>query len=120
MLDPPLTEENHQEESKLQHTEHPSVQSFSLPCYTEKTVEVPHRQTPAPNLLRKCRPTEGQLVGHKTDFQNLRTRHTSLRKELTKQLPVKDRKKKKLENLSNHLARLRQSFCLNTNTGTGC
>jgi hypothetical protein len=32
-------------------------------------------------------------VGHRADLQNLRTRHTSLREELTKQLLLKDRKK---------------------------
>jgi hypothetical protein len=46
--------------------------------------------------------------------------HTSLRKELTKQLPLKDRKKKKLVRLPNHLGRLRQSLCLNTRMRTGC
>jgi hypothetical protein len=32
-------------------------------------------------------------VGHTADLWNLRTSHTSLREELTKQLPLKDRKK---------------------------
>jgi hypothetical protein len=32
-------------------------------------------------------------VGHRADLWNLRTSHTSLREELTKQLPLKDRKK---------------------------
>jgi hypothetical protein len=31
-------------------------------------------------------------VGHRADLRNLRTSHTSLREELTKQLPLKDRK----------------------------
>jgi hypothetical protein len=35
----------------------------------------------------------GQLVGHRADLWNLRTSHTSLREELTKQLPLKDMKK---------------------------
>jgi hypothetical protein len=34
-------------------------------------------------------------VGHRADLLNLRTSHTSLREELTKQLLLKDRKKKK-------------------------
>jgi hypothetical protein len=58
-------------------------------------------------------------VGHRADLQNLRTSHTSLREELTKQLLLKD-KEKKLMSLPNHLARIRQSFYLNTNTRTGC
>jgi hypothetical protein len=58
-------------------------------------------------------------VGYKADLQNLKTSHTSLREKLTKHLPPKD-KKKKLPSLPNHLARLRQSFCLNTNTRTWC
>jgi hypothetical protein len=56
------------------------------------------------------RPTAGWLVGYRANLQNLTT-HTSLREELTKQLPLKDREK---------LARLRQSFCLKTNTRTEC
>jgi hypothetical protein len=31
-------------------------------------------------------------VGHRADLQKLRTSYTSLREELTKQLPLKDRK----------------------------
>jgi hypothetical protein len=49
-------------------------------------------------------------VGHRADLLNLRTSHTSLREELTKQLLLKDRKKKKktkLASFPNHLARLR-------------
>jgi hypothetical protein len=34
-------------------------------------------------------------VGHRAELQNLVTRYTSLREELNKQLPLKDRKKKK-------------------------
>jgi hypothetical protein len=51
-------------------------------------------------------------VGHRAVLQNLRTNHTSLREELTQQLPLKDRKKKKLVSLPNHQARLRQSVLL--------
>jgi hypothetical protein len=32
-------------------------------------------------------------VGYRADLRNLRTNHTSLREELTKQVPLKDRKK---------------------------
>jgi hypothetical protein len=62
----------------------------------------------------------GQMVGYRADLQNLRASHTSLREELTEQLPLQDRKKKKRVKILNHLARLRESFCLNTNTRTGC
>jgi hypothetical protein len=55
-------------------------------------------------------------VNHRADLWNLRTSHTSLREELTKQLPLKDDKKILLR-FPNHLERLRQIFCLNTNTG---
>jgi hypothetical protein len=34
-------------------------------------------------------------VDHRADLWNLRTSHTSPREELTKQLPLKNRKKKK-------------------------
>jgi hypothetical protein len=60
-------------------------------------------------------------VGYGADLQNLRTTyncHTSLREKLNKQLLLKNRTKKKP--LPNHLMRLQQSFCLNTNTRTGC
>jgi hypothetical protein len=40
-------------------------------------------------------PTPGWLVGYRADLQNLRTSHTSLREELTKQLQLKYTKKKK-------------------------
>jgi hypothetical protein len=60
-------------------------------------------------------------VGYRADLQNLRTSHTSLREELTKQLPLKGKKKKKkLARLPNNLERLRQNLCLNTNARTGC
>jgi hypothetical protein len=57
--------------------------------------------------------------GHRAVPQNLRRIHTSLRKELTKQLLLKDKKKKKLASLHNNLARLKQRFCLNTTIKTG-
>jgi hypothetical protein len=47
-------------------------------------------------------------VGHRADLQNLKTSHTSLREELTKQLLLKDRKKN-LASLLNHLMRLTAS-----------
>jgi hypothetical protein len=36
------------------------------------------------------------------------------------QAAASERQKKKKQTLPNHLARLQQSFCLNTNTRTGC
>jgi hypothetical protein len=57
-------------------------------------------------------------VGHRADFRNLKTSHTLLREEVTKQLPLKGRKK--LVRLPNNLARLRQRLCLNTNAKTRC
>jgi hypothetical protein len=64
-------------------------------------------------------------VGHRADLPNLRTSHTSLRENITEQILLKDRKKKKKKkkkqaSLPNNLPRLRQSFCLNTNTRIGC
>jgi hypothetical protein len=77
------------------------------------------KQAPNKPTQKKHSSKSGWLVGHRDDLQNLGTSHTSLREELTKQLPLKDREKK-LASLPNHLAKLRQSFCLNTNTGTKC
>jgi hypothetical protein len=50
----------------------------------------------APNKPTQQKPNSkaGWLVGQKDDLQNLRTSHTSLREEMTKQLLLKDRKKK--------------------------
>jgi hypothetical protein len=45
-------------------------------------------------MQQKSNSKAGWLVGHRADFLNLRTSHTSLRKELNKQLQLKDRKKK--------------------------
>jgi hypothetical protein len=59
-------------------------------------------------------------VGYRAYLWNLKRSHTTLREDLTKKLLLKDRKKKKLAILPNHLVRLRQSLCLNTNTKTGC
>jgi hypothetical protein len=47
-------------------------------------------------------------MGHRSDLWNLKASHTLLRKELTKQLLLKDRRK--LVRLPNHLVRLRQNF----------
>jgi hypothetical protein len=46
-------------------------------------------------------------MGHRAHLQNLRTSHSSLREELTKQLLLINRKKK-WAILPNHLVRLRQ------------
>jgi hypothetical protein len=40
-----------------------SVQSFSMPCHTEKTGGLPHCQMPAPYLLGRCRQTGEQVSG---------------------------------------------------------
>jgi hypothetical protein len=73
----------------------------------------------SPNKPTQGKPNSkaGQPVGHRADLWNLRTSHTSLREELTKQLPGK---KKKLASLPNCLVRQRQSFCLKTKIRTGC
>jgi hypothetical protein len=42
-------------------------------------------------------------LGYRADLPNMRTSHTSLREELTKQLPLKDRKKKAKKNWQDHL-----------------
>jgi hypothetical protein len=67
-----------------------------MPRYTKKIGGLPCCQTLAhkPAWEISSRPTAGWLVGYRADLQNLRTNHTSLREELTKQLPLKDRKKK--------------------------
>jgi hypothetical protein len=44
-------------------------------------------------IQRKPNSKAGRLVDHRTDLLNLWTSHTSLGEELTKQLPLKDRKK---------------------------
>jgi hypothetical protein len=75
---------NHQEDSKFQHHE--------LPAHIKLLHATLHRENRrAPNLLGRHGQT-GRLVGHRADLRNLRTSHTSLREELTKQLPLKDRK----------------------------
>jgi hypothetical protein len=59
-----MAEKNHKEEAKLYDTLNSQpVQSFSTPHYTEKTGGLPHHQTPAPNLLGRCRPTGEQISG---------------------------------------------------------
>jgi hypothetical protein len=60
-------------------------------------------------------------VGYRADLQNLRTKHnlnchTSVREELTKQLPLKE---EKMARLPKHLVKLRQSLYLNTKTKAG-
>jgi hypothetical protein len=76
------------------------------------------KQAPSEPTQRKPNSKARWLVGCRTDLQNMRTSHTSQREELTNQLLLKT--EEKLARLPNHLARLRQSFCLNTNTRTGC
>jgi hypothetical protein len=76
------------------------------------------RNKPPVNQHSKTHSKTGWLVGYRADLQNLRPSHTSLREELTKELLLKDRRK--AGKTPNHLARLRQSFCLNTNTRAGC
>jgi hypothetical protein len=74
----------------------------------------------APNKPTQWKPNSkaGQLVGHWADLQNLRTSHTLLREELTKQLTLKDKKKNWWVSPTTWLDW--KSFCLNTNTRTGC
>jgi hypothetical protein len=57
MLETHLAEKNDQEKTKLNTLNSQPVKSFSTARYTEKTGGLPHRQTPAPNLLGRCRPT---------------------------------------------------------------
>jgi hypothetical protein len=49
-----------QEESKLHTLNLHPIQSFSIPCYTEKTGGLPHCQSPASNLLWR-HPAEQQV-----------------------------------------------------------
>jgi hypothetical protein len=53
------------------------------------------KQAPTKPTQQKPNSKAGWLVGHRADLQNLRTSHTSLREELTKQLLLKDREKTK-------------------------
>jgi hypothetical protein len=48
---------------------------------------------PGKPIQRKPNSKARWLVNHRADLQNLRTSHTSLKEELTKQLPLEDRKK---------------------------
>jgi hypothetical protein len=79
---------------------------------------VTKEQAPSKPTQRKPNSKGEWLVNHRAALQNLRTSHTSLREQFMKQLPLKDRGKI-LVSLPNQLARLRQSFCLNTNTHYG-
>jgi hypothetical protein len=60
--------------------------------------------------------TDSRTGGQHTNLNH----HTSLREELTKQLPLKDRRGKKEKNTTQPPGKLLQSFGLNTNTRTGC
>jgi hypothetical protein len=61
MLEPHLAEKSHQEEQNSNTPNPQPIQSFSMPHYTEKTGGLLHCQTPAPNLLGRCRPTGEQI-----------------------------------------------------------
>jgi hypothetical protein len=77
------------------------------------------KQAPSNQAQWKPNSKAGQLVGYRADSgtwgqcTSLNC-HTSLSEELTKQLPLKDRREK-----WKHYPRLWQSFCLNTNTRIG-
>jgi hypothetical protein len=75
------------------------------------------RQRNKPPVNKHSENPTPKLVDHRADLWNPRTSHTLLREELTKQLPLKDRRK--TGKTPNYLVRLRQSLCLNTNTRTG-
>jgi hypothetical protein len=51
------------------------------------------KQAPTKPIHRKPNSKARWLVGYRTDLLNLRTSHTSLREELTKQLLLKGRRK---------------------------
>jgi hypothetical protein len=111
--------------AKLKNNQQPSITSWQQGAHwrifdlaPEKGDEA-NKQAPSKPTQRNPNSKAGWLVGYRADLQNLRTSHTSLREELTKQLLLNDRKKN-LASLYNHLARLRQSFCLSTNTRTAC
>jgi hypothetical protein len=73
----------------------------------------------APNLLwRQLEYQTGQLVGYRADLWPLRTSHTSLREELTKQLPLKDRRKTGEAPQPPH--ETKTELLLKYNTRTGC
>jgi hypothetical protein len=65
------------------------------------------------------------MVDYRTDLLNLRTagklKLPHLTEEGADQVATAERQEEKKHYLqANHLARLQQSFCLNTNTHTGC
>jgi hypothetical protein len=63
-------------------------------------------------------------VGYRAILWNLRTIYKLKLPHLTEggadEAAAAERQGKKLARLSNHLARLQQSLCLNINTRTGC
>jgi hypothetical protein len=75
--------------------------------YHEKTRRLSHLQTLAPNLLGDIEQNNRMSGEPQSCLQNLKTCHTSLREELTKQLLLRDGEKNKLVSLPNYLARLR-------------
>jgi hypothetical protein len=74
------------------------------------------KQTPNKPTQRIPNSKAGCLVGHRADIGNSRTSHISLKEEMTKQLLLKDRKKKSWW-VSLTTWWEWQSFCLNTSTG---
>jgi hypothetical protein len=92
------------------------------PCSRERGKA--KKQGPSKLTQWKLNSKAEQLVSYRADPQNLRTHtnsncHTSLKEELTKQLPLKDRRKTG-KTPPNHMVRLRQRLCLNTNIRAGC
>jgi hypothetical protein len=57
LLEPHLAEKNQKEETKLQNPEPPECTKLLYATLPEKTGGLPHHQTPAPNLLGRCRQT---------------------------------------------------------------
>jgi hypothetical protein len=51
------------------------------------------KQRNKPPVNKHHKNSTPKLVGYRADLWNLRTNHTSLREDLTKKLPLKDRDK---------------------------
>jgi hypothetical protein len=77
------------------------------------------KQTSNKPTQKKPKSEAGWLLDYRADLQNLRKRHTLLKEQLTKKLPLKDRKKKTGES-PQPPGKTKETFCLNTNTRTGC
>jgi hypothetical protein len=92
MLEPHLAEKKTTKKKQNSDTLNPqSIQSFPKPRYTEKTGGLPHLQTPAPNLLGKCRPTGEQISGMWYSHSILRA---NLHSPLDRLTPAPQKKKK--------------------------